>query len=39
MRLMERDGVPDDEDAFPNDPDESVDAANGVGDNADIALV
>lgn len=34
------DGVPDSMDAFPNDPNESVDAdANGVGDNADpIAL-
>ena len=34
----DRDGVPDDEDAFPNDPDESVDTdGDGVGDNADIA--
>jgi len=30
------DGVPDDEDAFPNDPDESVDTDDdGIGDNAD----
>ena len=30
------DGVPDDEDAFPNDPQESADAdGDGVGDNAD----
>ena len=32
------DGVPDDEDDFPNDPDESKDSdGDGVGDNADIA--
>ncbi len=32
------DGVPDDEDEFPNDPDESKDTdGDGVGDNADIA--
>ena len=32
------DGVPDDEDEFPNDPDESKDSdGDGVGDNADIA--
>ena len=32
------DGVPDDEDAFPEDPDESVDTdGDGVGDNADFA--
>ena len=30
------DGVPDDDDAFPNDPNESADAdGDGVGDNAD----
>ena len=30
------DGVPDDEDAFPNDPDESVDSdGDGIGNNAD----
>jgi len=30
------DGVPDNEDAFPNDPSESVDSDNdGIGDNAD----
>lgn len=34
----DRDGVPDDEDDFPNDPDESKDTdGDGVGDNADIA--
>ena len=32
------DGVPDDDDAFPEDPDESVDTdGDGVGDNADLA--
>ncbi|WDK64795.1 hypothetical protein JH271_10840 [Xanthomonas campestris pv. campestris] len=32
------DGVPDDEDAFPNDPNESKDTdGDGIGDNADIA--
>ena len=32
------DGVPDEDDAFPNDPDESVDTdGDGVGDNADLA--
>lgn len=32
------DGVPDDEDAFPNDPNESKDSdGDGIGDNADIA--
>tara|TARA_B100000900_G_C20602288_1_gene726163 strand:+ start:6773 stop:10474 length:3702 start_codon:yes stop_codon:yes gene_type:complete len=32
------DGVPDDEDDFPNDPDETKDTdGDGVGDNADIA--
>jgi hypothetical protein len=32
------DGVPDEKDAFPNDPDESVDTdGDGVGDNSDIA--
>mgnify|MGYP001162533014 FL=1 len=32
------DGVPDEEDEFPNDPDESKDTdGDGVGDNADIA--
>ncbi|MCH8148555.1 MAG: hypothetical protein IH987_11260 [Planctomycetes bacterium] len=31
------DGVPDDQDMFPDDPDESVDSDNdGVGDNADV---
>ena len=31
------DGVPDDKDAFPNDPDETKDTdGDGVGDNADI---
>ena len=31
------DGVPDDSDAFPNDPNESADTDNdGVGDNADV---
>ena len=30
------DGVPDDEDAFPNDPDESIDTdADGIGNNTD----
>ena len=34
----DNDGVPDDEDAFPNDPDETLDTdGDGVGDNADIA--
>ncbi len=34
----DNDGVPDDEDAFPNDPDESKDTdGDGVGDNADLA--
>ena len=34
----DKDGVPDDEDAFPNDPDETLDTdGDGVGDNADIA--
>jgi len=34
----DKDGVPDDEDAFPNDPDESQDTdGDGVGDNADLA--
>ena len=33
---MDDDGVPDDEDAFPNDPTESADAdVDGVGDNSD----
>jgi hypothetical protein len=32
------DGVPDEDDEFPNDPDESKDSdGDGVGDNADIA--
>ncbi len=32
------DGVPDAEDAFPNDPDETKDTdGDGVGDNADLA--
>lgn len=32
------DGVPDDEDAFPNDPNESQDSdGDGIGDNADTA--
>ena len=32
------DGVPDINDAFPNDPDESKDTdGDGVGDNADLA--
>ncbi|MGE8288533.1 MAG: hypothetical protein ACN6RG_11260, partial [Stenotrophomonas sp.] len=32
------DGVPDEEDAFPNDPNESKDSdGDGIGDNADIA--
>lgn len=32
------DGVPDDEDAFPNDPTESADSdGDGIGDNADTA--
>lgn len=32
------DGVPDDEDAFPNDPNESQDTdGDGIGDNADTA--
>jgi hypothetical protein len=32
------DGVPDDDDAFPEDPDESKDSdGDGVGDNADLA--
>ncbi|TAA20548.1 hypothetical protein EA658_06200 [Pseudoxanthomonas winnipegensis] len=32
------DGVPDDQDAFPNDPNESKDTdGDGIGDNADIA--
>ncbi len=32
----DNDGVPDDEDAFPTDPDESVDSdGDGVGDNSD----
>ena len=34
----DNDGVPDDEDAFPNDPDETKDTdGDGVGDNADLA--
>tara|TARA_B100000459_G_C8597418_1_gene210371 strand:+ start:2370 stop:6005 length:3636 start_codon:yes stop_codon:yes gene_type:complete len=34
----DKDGVPDDEDAFPDDPDETLDSdGDGVGDNADIA--
>ena len=34
----DRDGVPDDEDAFPEDPNETQDTdGDGVGDNADIA--
>ena len=34
----DKDGVPDDEDAFPDDPDETLDTdGDGVGDNADIA--
>jgi hypothetical protein len=34
----DKDGVPDDEDAFPNDPDETKDTdGDGVGDNADLA--
>ena len=34
----DNDGVPDDKDAFPNNPDESKDTdGDGVGDNADIA--
>ncbi|KJF97108.1 hypothetical protein UB34_14730 [Photobacterium leiognathi] len=34
------DGVPDDVDVFPNDPDESVDTdLDGIGDNADIDRV
>lgn len=33
----DRDGVPDDEDAFPDDPSESSDRDNdGVGDNSDV---
>ncbi|MFA1288195.1 hypothetical protein ACDJ03_10350 [Xanthomonas axonopodis pv. nakataecorchori] len=32
------DGVPDDKDAFPNDPNESKDTdGDGIGDNADVA--
>lgn len=32
------DGVPDDEDAFPNDPNEWADSdGDGIGDNADVA--
>ncbi len=32
------DGVPDDQDAFPNDPNESKDSdGDGIGDNADVA--
>lgn len=34
----DRDGVPDDEDAFPNDPNESQDTdGDGIGDNADFS--
>jgi hypothetical protein len=34
----DKDGVPDSQDAFPNDPNEWVDAnGNGIGDNADAA--
>ena len=34
----DKDGVPDDEDAFPKDPDESKDTdGDGIGDNADLA--
>ena len=34
----DKDGVPDDEDAFPEDPDETVDTdGDGIGDNADLA--
>jgi hypothetical protein len=35
----DRDGIPDDEDDFPTDPNESKDTdGDGVGDNADIAF-
>ena len=34
------DGVPDVDDAFPNDPDESKDTdGDGVGDNADLCPI
>ena len=34
------DGVPDIDDQFPNDPDESKDAdGDGIGDNADLSLI
>ena len=34
----DNDGVPDDEDAFPNDPNESADSdGDGIGDNADFS--
>jgi hypothetical protein len=35
----DQDGVPDEDDAFPNDPNESADSdGDGIGDNADVAI-